>query len=142
MKAVLDANVIVSAVISSRGAPRQIVDQWRAEAFEHLTSDAILQEIGRVLHYPKIAALHRLSEPELSEFLALLREESRIVVPTEILAVSPDETDNRYVECAVAGGADFIVTGDKRHLLPLGEYGGVRVVSPTTFLIALQLEKP
>ena len=140
MKAVLDANVIVSAVISSRGAPRQIVDQWRAEAFEHLTSEAILQEIGRVLRYPKIAALHHLAEPEVREFLTLLREESHVVVATETVAVSPDETDNRYLECAVADGADYLVTGDKRHLLPLIHYGGVRIVSPMTFLVALQLD--
>ena len=139
MKAVLDANVIVRAFISSRGAPRQIIDQWRATAFELLTSEAILEEVGRVLRYPKIAALHRLPELELIEFLTLLREESRIVVTTETLAVSSDETDNRYLECAVAGGAEYVVSGDKRHLLPLVEYRGVRIVSPATFLIALQL---
>ena len=139
MKVVFDANVIISAFISSRGAPRQIVDQWRAEVFELLTSEAILQEVGRVLHYPKIAALHRLTETELREFLTLLREESTLVTTTETLAVSPDESDNRYLECAVAGGADYLVTGDKRHLLPLSEYRGVRIVSPTTFLVALQL---
>ncbi len=141
MKAVLDANVIVSALISSRGAPRQIIDQWRARTFELLTSEAILEEVGRVLRYPKIAALHHLSKPELIEFLTLLREESHIVVTTETFAVSPDETDNRYLECAVTGGAEYLVSGDKRHLLPLVAYRGVRVVSPTTFLIVLQLEQ-
>lgn len=141
MKVVLDANVIVSAFISSRGAPRQIVDQWRAEAFQLLTSEAILLEVSRVLRYPKIAALHRLIETELREFLTLLREESAIVITTETLAVSPDETDNRYLECAVAGSADYLVTGDKRHLLPLTKYRGVWIVSPTTFLVALQLKE-
>lgn len=141
MKVVLDANVIVSAFISSRGAPRQIVDQWRAEAFQLLTSEAILLEVSRVLRYPKIAALHRLTETELREFLTLLREESAIVITTETLAVSPDETDNRYLECAVAGSADYLVTGDKRHLLPLTKYRGVWIVSPTTFLVALQLKE-
>lgn len=141
MKVVLDANVIVSAFISSRGAPRQIVDQWRAEEFQLLTSENILQEVSRVLRYPKIAALHRLTATELREFLTLLREEGTVVITTETLAVSPDETDNRYLECAVAGSADYLVTGDKRHLLPLTEYRGVRIVSPATFLVALQLEK-
>lgn len=141
MKVVLDANVIVSAFISSRGAPRQIVDQWRAEAFQLLTSEAILLEVSRVLRYPKIAALHRLTETELREFLTLLRKESAVVITTETLAVSPDETDNRYLECAVAGSADYLVTGDKRHSLPLTKYRGVWIVSPTTFLIALQLKE-
>lgn len=142
MKVVIDANVIVSALISSRGAPKQIVDQWRAEAFELLTTDAILIEVGRVLRYPKIAALHRLTETELREFLALLREESTVVVTTETLTASPDETDNRYLEWAVTGGADYLVTGDKRHLLPLTEYRGVRIVAPMAFLVALQLDEP
>lgn len=141
MKVVLDANVIVSAFISSRGAPRQIVDQWRAEAFQLLTSEAILLEVSRVLRYPKIAALHRLTETELREFLTLLREESAVVITTETLAVSLDEADNRYLECAVAGSADYLVTGDKRHSLPLTKYRGVWIVSPTTFLIALQLKE-
>lgn len=139
MKAVLHANVIVSALISSRGAPKQIVDQWRDGVFEHLTSDAILGEVGRVLRYPKIAAMHRRSEPELTEFLTLLREESRIIITTVTLAVSPDEADNRYLECAVAGGAEYLVSGDKRHLLPLVEFRGLRIVPPTTFLVALHL---
>jgi len=90
MKVVLDANVFVSALISSRGAPRQIVDQWRAEAFEHLTSEAILQEIDCVLRYPKIAALHRLPEEELLEFMALLREESHIVTTMPAHPSIPD----------------------------------------------------
>ena len=141
MKAVLDANVFVSALISLRGAPRQIIERWRAEAFVLLTSEAILQEIGHVLRYPKIAALHRPSEPQLMEFLALLREESHIVNPTETWAISPDESDNRYLECAVAGDAEYVVSGDKRHLLPLAEYRGVRIVSPATFLMALQLDE-
>src|SRR5690606_22141634 len=112
MKAVLDANVFVSALISTRGTPRQIVDLWREEAFELLISAAILDEIGRVLRYPKIAALHQLTEPELQTFLALLSEEGLMVESVERLSVSPDEPDNRYIECAVAGGADYLVTGD------------------------------
>ena len=137
MKVVLDANVLVSAVISRRGAPRQIIDLWREEAFELLTSDAILDEVARVLQYPRIAALHKLTDAEMVEFLALLREESRDVGSTERVNVSPDETDNRYIECAVAGEADYLVTGDKRHLLPIGEYRGIPLIEPAVFLSLL-----
>jgi len=141
MKAVLDANVFVSALISTRGTPRQIVDLWRDEAFELIISAVILDEIGRVLRYPRIAALHKLAEPELQTFLALLGEESRVVEPAERLRVSPDEPDNRYIECALAGGADYLVTGDKLHLMPIGEYEGIRIVSPATFLAILELDR-
>lgn len=139
MKAVLDANVFVSALINTRGKPRQILDLWREEAFELILSAAILDEIGRVLRYPKIAALHKLAEPELQEFLALLGEEGHVVEPVERLQVSPDEPDNRYIECALAGGADYLVTGDKLHLLPIGEYQGMQIVSPAMFLAVLQI---
>jgi uncharacterized protein len=62
MRVVLDANVIVSALINPLGAPAQVFDAWRAERFQLLMSPAILEEIGRVLCYPKIAAYHRWSE--------------------------------------------------------------------------------
>lgn len=139
MKAVLDANVFVSALISTRGTPRQIIDLWREEAFELLISAAILDEIGRVLRYPKITALHQLTERELQTFLALLSEEGLMMESAERLDISPDEPDNRYIECAVAGGADYLVTGDKLHLLPIGEYRGIRIVAPAVFLAVLQL---
>lgn len=141
MKAVLDANVFVSALINTRGTPRQIVDLWRNDAFELLISGPILDEVGRVLRYPKIVALHKLPEPELREFLMLLREESHVVESVERLHVSPDEPDNRYIECAAAGGADYLVTGDKKHLLPIGQYRGIRIVSPAAFLAILQIDR-
>lgn len=141
MKAVLDANVFVSALINNRGVPKQLIDLWREEAFELLISAAIFDEIGRVVRYRKIAALHKLAEPELQEFLALLGEEGRFVEPVERLHVSPDEPDNRYIECALAGSADYLVTGDKLHLLPIGEYQGTQIVSPAMFLAALQIER-
>lgn len=141
MKVVLDANVVVSAVLSAGGAPRQIITAWREETFELLISGAILDEIGRVLRYHKIAALHKLSEEGIEEFITLLRGESRLVSPTERLALSPDESDNRYIECAVHGGAEYLVTGDKRHLLPIGEYQGIRFVTPATFIALLQIDR-
>lgn len=141
MKAVLDANVFVSALINTRGTPKQLIDLWREEAFELLISKAILGEIGRVLRYPKIAALHKLTETELHTFMALLSEEGLVIEPDETLNISPDESDNRYIECAVAGGADYLVTGDKLHLLPIGEYQGIRIVSPAMFLAVVQMDR-
>lgn len=137
MRAALDANVFVSALLSKRGTPQAVIARWRDNAFELLISDEILAELRRVLHYPKIAQLHRLSESEIQEFLILLRDEATLITPEERLDVSPDEPDNRYIECAVAGEAEFLVTGDKRHLLPLKEYEGVTFISPATFLAVL-----
>lgn len=140
MRAVLDANVFVSALLSKHGAPQAIISRWQEDAFELLISDEILDKVRRVLHYPKIAQLHRLSNEEIKEFLALLRDEAHLIEPQERLNVSPDESDNRYIECAVAGGAEFLVTGDKKHLLPLKGFRGVAFVSPAVFLTILLMD--
>ena len=139
MRVVLDANVFVSALISSRGAPRLIVDAWRDEAYGLLLSAAILTEMTRVMAYPRLAALHGMSAAEVADWLALVREESRVVETNEQIDISSNETDNRYLECAVAGGADYLITGDKQHLLPLGTLRGIRIVSPATFVALLQI---
>lgn len=137
MKVVLDANVFVSALLSKAGAPYQIIVQWQEEAFELLISEAILKEINKVLRYPKIALLHKLGNAELEEFIMLLRDEAHLIESKQHFTVSPDESDNRYIECAVAGGAEFLVTGDRKHLLPLKEYQGVVILSPAAFVTAL-----
>ena len=70
---------------------------------------------------------------EAKEALRLL---STVVVDPEasISIVKGSEADNRILECAVEARADFIVTGDKRHLLPLATFRGVKIVSPAEFL--------
>lgn len=78
-------------------------------------------------------------EPDIQTFLTLLSEEGTVVELTEPLHVSPNEPDNDYIECAAAGEAAYLVTGDKVHLLPIGAYLGIRIVSPAAFLAALRL---
>lgn len=64
-----------------------------------------------------------------------MRAISHLVVPAFTLAViTAKESDNWILECAVAGGADLIVTGDRKHLLPLGNYRGIAIVTPADFL--------
>ena len=67
-----------------------------------------------------------------------MRGVSILVKPTFTLAViAAKESDNRILECAVAGRTDVIVTGDRKHLLPLGSYEGIQIVSPADFLHSL-----
>lgn len=68
MKAVLDANVSVSTLINTCSTPQQIINLWLEEAFEPF-SEGVLGEVGRVLRYAKMAALQKVPEPELQEFL-------------------------------------------------------------------------
>ena len=138
MRVVLDANVLVSAILSPRGTPAQILTAWRAEHFALVISEAILAELGRVFRYPKIARRHRWSEEQLQAFLDDLGHLAILTPGRLTLAViTEDPPDDRYLECAVEGEATYIVSGD-RLLLRLGVYQGISILTPQAFLEVLQ----
>src|SRR5579872_6900691 len=116
IRAVLDANVSVSGIVTG-GVPRSILRAWRAGHFHLVASRATLDEIGRVLRYPKITRRHHWSEIEIHEFMESL-EALAILRPGRLRlnAVAADP-----LECAIDGEADCLVTGD-RHLLGLSAY--------------------
>ena len=140
MRLVLDANVFVSALISRKGAPAKLLEYWQEERFDVVISPAILQEVQRVLHYPKLQQRYQLPEEGIQRLLRLLRRQAIGVEPSEELTViQHDPTDNRYLECAIAGEADIIVSGD-HHLVELGEYQGIQLLTPAGSLALLKLE--
>jgi len=139
MRVVLDANVVISALITPQGAMAQVLDFWKQGVYELVLSPAILDEIARVAHYPRIQERYRLDDAEIDEFIRLLGEEATLIQTSfRVQAVVEDPDDDRYVECAVAAGADLIVTGDA-HLLKLGDYQGIRMTKPGDFLLLLRL---
>jgi len=137
MRAVLDTNVIVSAYLSPERPPADLIRRWRTKAFILIVSTAILEEYGRILRRSHIRARHMLTDAEIDRQLAGLRGRATVVEPNEVLdVVAADPTDNRFFECAVAGAAEFVVSGD-RHLLDVGQYRGIRVVTPAAFVAYL-----
>jgi putative PIN family toxin of toxin-antitoxin system len=139
MQVVLDANVLISAVISSRGAPAQILRLWEEERFDLVVSQPILEELERVIHYPRIQQRYDLPEDDVARFLQLIRSGAIVVEPNvEIAAIERDPSDNRYLECAIEAGASYIVSGDQ-HLLELGEFRGIVILPPAAFLAVLRL---
>jgi hypothetical protein len=141
MRIVLDANVLVSAVLSPDGTPARILEAWRAEQFDVVISDAIVEEIDRVLYYPKIIRRHRWSEEHMQHFLDDLAHLA-VVTPGQLtLAVlANDPPDIRYLACTVEGDAADIASGDE-DLLQLGIYQGIRIITPRQFLDLLR-EQP
>jgi uncharacterized protein len=133
IRAVLDANVLVSGAVTE-GVPRSILRAWRAGRFHLVASQATLDEIGRVLRYPKIARRHHWSENEIHGFMESV-EALTILTPGKLRlnVVAADPSDDRYLECAIEGEADCLVTGD-RHLLELGVYREVEILSPREFV--------
>jgi hypothetical protein len=133
MEAVLDTNVIVSALISPKGPPAKIIRAWRAHNFAWVTSEALLDELERTLRYPRLKQYVAWTDDELTEFLELVRRQAKVVSPSQTLDVIEDDPDdNRVLEAAAEGHADYIVSGD-RHLLKFGTYGEIAIVTPARF---------
>lgn len=140
MKAILDANLFVSATIASQGKPAQILDAWRARRFGLVIREDILEEIREVLCRPHIRKRHQWAQEEIDCFLAGLGELATITPgELEVKVVADDSDDNMYLACAVEGGADYIVSGDQ-HLLKLGAFEGIKIVTPAQFLEILEGE--
>ena len=133
IRAVLDANVYVSAAVRPEGPPGQIIDRFLRGVFEIVMSQAIVEEVLRALAYPRVRKYIRLGlDPELwFEDVVVL---SRLVaVEHEFAGVSKDPEDDKYSAAAIEGRAGFVVAGDS-DLLELKEYDGIRIVSPRVFL--------
>jgi len=128
-RVVLDTNVICSGLGWS-GPSARILGAVLDGRLVLITSPALLSELRRVLAYPKLATAIRDRET-----LADLIEATAIVSAPErtIFAVS-DEPDNRVLEAAVQGAADYIVSGD-RHLLALGVFEGIPILTPAALAI-------
>ncbi len=137
IRAVLDVNVLVSALISPRGTPARILNLWREEAFAVMVSEPVLAELERVLSRPSFARKYGLTPAHATALLRGLRRFA-IVTPGEheVSAVAPDPDDDALLSCAVEGEADYLVAGDKG-LLSLGSHEGVAIISPAAFVKAV-----
>jgi uncharacterized protein len=139
MRVVLDTNIIVSRALSRHGAPARIVAYWYAHRtkLQVIASPALLAEYERVLSSERVRARHGMGVEYVRGLLDDFRQLGIVVVPTHVPAViARDPSDDHVLACAVAGNADYIVTGDP-HLLDLGEYEGIRILRPAAFLALL-----
>jgi putative PIN family toxin of toxin-antitoxin system len=134
VRAVLDANVYISAAMRAEGPPGQIIERFlRGESFDIIMSQAIVDEVLRAFTYPKVRKYIRPNlDPELwFEDIVVLSQ--LVAGDYELARVSKDPDDDKYIAAAVEGRAVFIVAGDS-DLLDLKEHDGIRIVSPRTFL--------
>lgn len=132
--AVYDANIWVSSATYPERVPDQSIDLAREGKVLSVTSEPLIEQVTRTL-------LVRFSLPAafVAAIEAEIRELSELVHPTQRLSVITEkESDNRVLECAVSGRVDYIVTGDRKHLLKLGAYEGIPLLSPADFLRSVQ----
>ena len=133
MRVVLDTNVIVSG-LNFPGNERQVLDLARRGRFELYISQFILQEVAGVL-----GRKFGWNEEHSNQAIQMLRNAATVVEPSRHPEVIyGNHADNRVLACAVETSADYLVTGDRRHLLPLGEHGGARILNAPRFLSVLE----
>ena len=129
LRVVVDTNTIVSALIFE-GNPGRILALANQRHIALFTSPFILNETKRVLARKFDWHLHAIEEA-----IRLLKEIATVVHPTDkITTIKEKESDNRILEAAREAQADFLVTGDTKHLQPLGEWQGTKIVSAREFL--------
>ena len=138
MRVVLDTNIVVSTYLSAGGTIARLLEAWQQGAFDVVVSEPILAEYQRALSYPHLVAVHRKDAAEIQADVDRIRRTSFLVHEwPEIRAIERDPSDNMLLECAVAGNAEIVVSGD-RHLLDLGEYEGIRILNAAAFLALLE----
>ena len=133
MRLVVDTNILISALISNTSLPAHLIVLWREGWFDLLTSTDQLDELRRVSRYPKIR--ERLPPVLAGRLINELRDIAVVVNDLPVVTISPDPYDNYLLATAIAGMADFLVTGDKRDLLALGRHEGTKIITVRDFLL-------
>ena len=130
MKVVIDTNVIVSYILGSSKSPFKIWQLVLTDKIIPLLSIELFQEIAETLHYPKLQKyIDTKRKTEVLSSLSLLIN-TQITTSIDIVR---DQDDNKILEIAISGNAQYIVTGDN-DLLTLREYQGIKIMKPTDFL--------
>jgi putative PIN family toxin of toxin-antitoxin system len=137
MKAVLDTNALISTVIAT-GVPHEVVVKGLEGEYQIIVSVATLTEFREtLLKYPE---RFDMDEDEVQQEVETIRYFAEFVNPDEqITAVEADPDDDKFLEAAVAGDVDYLVSGD-RHLLGLGTFRGIEILEARTFYEQLGAE--
>ena len=126
---VFDTSVLLSA-IGWGGKPSQCLELARAGKLQGVSCREILEELTAKLQ-TKLAFTPAEATETVADLLTVL---TLVIISGDLRAVPADPKDDMVVECGVVAGADYIVSGDRRHLLPLVNFQGIRIVSPNTLL--------
>jgi putative PIN family toxin of toxin-antitoxin system len=139
IRAVLDTNVWVSYALAEGDTLFKLISHWEEENFISLISPQIVEELKEVLERPHIREKMLTSPHRLIE--SIERNTEQTSGKLQLTGICRDPKDDMFIACAVEGGADYIVSGD-RDLLDLGKFQGIRIVEPGEFIALLELSKP
>jgi len=127
---VIDTNVIVSG-LTFKGQPREVLDlAWKGE-IEVYISPFILKELTGTLKKD-----FGWSNEQIKDTIQRIKAKTISIRPrVRVSVVKEKDDDNRILECAIEGNVRYLISGDKKHLLPLKEYQGIKILSPAQFLM-------
>lgn len=132
VRAVVDANILVSFLLTGGETISRLIDWWEEERIQLLVNDEIGMEYKQVSE--RLISRGLVDPGKATALMRNLETEAVRVPSISVVAKSADPKDNRYLACAVDGEADYLVTGDKKHLLPLKQIGKTKIVSPAEFV--------
>lgn len=135
MKVLLDANVVVSFLLTRGKNISAIFDYWDRGKYKLLMSNEIFYEYEEVIE--RLIELRRLTRSSGIRLLGKIKRKSILIKVIHKNKISKDENDNRYINCAHDGKANYLVTKDEEHLIPLKRYKYTSIISPKDFLIIL-----
>jgi putative PIN family toxin of toxin-antitoxin system len=139
-RAVLDANLIVRGLLTPNGGAGRLLIALAEDLFVLVTSESILYEVATILSEPRVQRYGPFPRDEINQRIDLLRRIGTLTPGAlDVSLVPTDAKDNPVVACGLEGGADYIVTDDRRDLLPLkvikaSGYHPVQIVAPRAFL--------
>ena len=138
IRAVLDTNTLVSAIINAnQSVSQEIYQDSKDQHFLLVTSPEILSELDGVLHRKRIMKFHKYSAQELQEIISEIRNIS-LMVPGKIkVKIVRDPDDDKIISAALEGQADYIVSRDK-DLLDLKKHQGIKIITPEEFMSILR----
>src|SRR5271167_154516 len=128
LRLVIDTNVLISAALKPAGLERTVLLLAITKPARLYVSRPILAEYGDVLGRPELHIRRGLRR----QLLQLVKNSAHSVVPTRRLEVTSDPDDNIFVECADAGRADYLVTGNQRHFPRF--WKNTKVITPREFI--------
>jgi len=136
---VIDTNVFVSGLISGTGSPAKILRAIQNKKVIHLVSDPIVEEYLRVLEYPRIRRFKKITDAFVADIAAYLIYQTERVELVSKIKLSRDPADDVFLETAVDGSANLLVTGDKTDLLSLRVVKGIPIISAVEAVVQLGL---
>ena len=127
MRVVLDTNILIGALITKGTPPDRLYQAWLRGEIELVTSTAQIAELADVLSRPRLQKF--LDADEVAAIVENIGARALILEEPPAVNLSPDPNDNPILAAAIAGKADLVVSGDKKHLLALGKVEGIPITT-------------